>query len=1172
MSAGGLRAEHRVDYEDLKGARYNNTELGTWDVGWSGGKEFPQGIEGVYVIDFSEDGKPEVVTGRRRFSLSDYVKAKGIPVPRLGVSVDIRIQNGATGDFRQKIFADNGDAVHHGWRHRYRTHRRTAPDGYRDGYTLLDSRKLDSDRDGLWTAPVLSEINAFDVPAGLDFSVILPATWFDVPVPDNGRPYRTLKFEYLTTDGNTQASIPLREDYFNSDGSLRIGFVYWLSKAERRGCYITGGRTRDKVYVIQSCDKGGVIIERLRSLKVGRCLQIVEGTLRASGKGESILPRFGKKISYYQMATFADYFRNTPEFELYGYSKICNTLTCRMWRDLVYPHNLLWDDPYVRRRVKEDLTRWQYVVDTCGKYGMDFLWETHTEYVPDFIVFYPQFASERYDRKTGEFTMEPCVRTEARNVPRIDAEHPEARRIMEKYWTELFGYFKRLPYVEVVEMAVKGRLQKQRFKISKETYCYGGPFYSAAALDSYREFISDPHARLPVPPGDKETDRTICTTDKKVWNKYREWIIDAYTEGSIMVIERAAYEAFKGNPSYKGLSYMQGAYGIYDQTALLDMAKVIRHPGFYWFVNEHGWVGRGRRKVTRQYVDLAKKHNKKQLMLTNWFKYTYGPGPGELPLYWWGGDIPRHTRLKPAEMLWKTETVFGLFPSLAGWCWHAGFAEESYHFWTAYQTAEWDRGLMPMTEAREIVDKVRDRYEKYKGHFDYDTNHVFRTVGIKKRKNFTAAPVHKIGAEEGIFRGTLKGNEQSQASFQVIADGPDKVRLKIEASDDVYTADPKKYSFPIGKGWAWKDKVDIYLGFAKQPLIRVRGTGGIRPAQDSPRYVHTLGLNGGTRSRKGNTIWVEARCGEENIACYSYKDRKAGKEPEVGRAEWSYSAEKKKWMGEIEINLKAIDDRLSVEKLTGFNLGVQDVDAPCDFMGRPRRGGKAPFYMLYETYPMVAHDTARYANVELDPPHETKSWDFQEKDVFFVDLKPYCNMGFADETADDGKGGWDDTGPDNDLRMLPTGKQKMRGVPFHVIDPAGNRGRSCIVLRGKGRSMFPLSAKGIAVGKKAASLFFLHTTSWSGEKQCGRYVIHYADGSKEDIDLELEYNIGSWWYPGNLAEAEVAWQTTGRTAGSVGLHLMEWKNPHPEKKIGSLDIVSTGRGAVLHLVAVTGVQ
>ena len=40
--------------------------------------------------------------------------------------------------------------------------------------------------------------------------------------------------------------------------------------------------------------------------------------------------------------------------------------------------------------------------------------------------------------------------------------------------------------------------------------------------------------------------------------------------------------------------------------------------------------------------------------------------------------------------------------------------------------------------------------------------------------------------------------------------------------------------------------------------------------------------------------------------------------------------------------------------------------------------------------------------------------------AMYVDLSKVANMGFLDETADDGKGGWTDQGG-NDFRNMPVG-------------------------------------------------------------------------------------------------------------------------------------------------------
>jgi len=732
------------------------------------------------------------------------------------------------------------------------------------------------------------------------------------------------------------------------------------------------------VYVVQACEKGGIIIAKLHDLKDDGHLQITEGTLRVSKSGDSSLPKFGNKISYFQMAQ-----GSKTEFDCFAYSLVCNTLTTRIFRSPVYPNKLLWKDPYVRRRTDEDLERWQTMVDTCRKYGMAFLYEHPAEYIADFTILYPKLIAETYDRSAGTF-QPACERWEGtgRDTPRIDVSNVEARKLMEEYWVQYFRYFKRLPYVEVTEREAKGT-QKDTIKIEDDLYYYGGWFYSRGSLESYRQFVRDPEARFPVAPGDRGTERTRCTSDKKDWAKYKKWIIDAWTEGTVLVMARAGKKAFEGNPAYVGLSYMDGGFvSPYHQRYLLDMKKIIADPGVALFVNEHGWLSKRGQQNTEAYRSLVKEHGKKQIMLVTLQKHYLGFGPGDIPAIWSGG-LPLYSYWESGQALWKIRRIFTLFPDLHGMAWHSSWNEDLLRFWMAYQTVEWGRGVMPLRRARAIMDSTVIVLDQYRDDFDYDEKHVFRKVKVLKAssdfdifdqepKAVADAYEHKITAPAQVHRDGPGGNRTCEASFRVVAAGEDRLCVLVTVTDEIYAAAPDEYRFPVGKGWAWKDKVDIYLGFASTigvyqgvgADIRGRGVLGRRSPPGEKRYTHVVCTS---RAGRGNTVWLEARCGETRVPCY-YLNEKTGKTVTFAAAAWQYSQEGNEWTGRIDIDLKAIDERLDVSKLTGFNLGIQDVDRPCGRQGHTywiREPDKDPFYLLYEAYPHGVHDTARYADVDI---------------------------------------------------------------------------------------------------------------------------------------------------------------------------------------------------------------
>jgi beta-galactosidase len=195
-----------------------------------------------------------------------------------------------------------------------------------------------------------------------------------------------------------------------------------------------------------------------------------------------------------------------------------------------------------------------------------------------------------------------------------------------------------------------------------------------------------------------------------------------------------------------------------------------------------------------------------------------------------------------------------------------------------------------------------------------------------------------------------------------------------------------------------------------------------------------------------------------------------------------------------------------------------------------------------------------------------------ESRVFFVDLSKQANRGFVDEVAADGKGGWDDGGPENDMRAFKTGKQRLAGVPFDIINPTGNNGRGCIVLSGGILVWAPTAASGIPVNQKSKAFNFLHAYGYGKDGEtCAKYIVKYDDGSIVEIPLVCGKNIASWWGSWKLDDAEVAWSGKNPSAGTIGVYSYRWQNPHPDKKVATIDFVSMNTGNTIPiLVAITG--
>jgi hypothetical protein len=122
--------------------------------------------------------------------------------------------------------------------------------------------------------------------------------------------------------------------------------------------------------------------------------------------------------------------------------------------------------------------------------------------------------------------------------------------------------------------------------------------------------------------------------------------------------------------------------------------------------------------------------------------------------------------------------------------------------------------------------------------------------------------------------------------------------------------------------------------------------------------------------------------------------------------------------------------------------------------------------------------------------------------------------------------------------------------------------------------------EGIKVGRTLARLHIVHSTGFSAEDGTviARYVVHYADKTKAEIDVEYGKDVVDWWaYPGRAApsRSKVAWEGENEAAkgfdAKIQLYLTTWKNPHPKKKVTTIDFVGTDKrgGAAPFCVALT---
>ena len=259
-----------------------------------------------------------------------------------------------------------------------------------------------------------------------------------------------------------------------------------------------------------------------------------------------------------------------------------------------------------------------------------------------------------------------------------------------------------------------------------------------------------------------------------------------------------------------------------------------------------------------------------------------------------------------------------------------------------------------------------------------------------------------------------------------------------------------------------------------------------------------------------------------------------------------------------------------------FDSAATDRDGIFVISGLPRRPlqinlNRAAFKSQTEILP-ANNDRVEFI-FRLDPDRRADYQSSHSKDelmppglsqrLTFVDLAHSGNDFLAD-------------GPDsggNDLSRLPRGVHKLGDAYFRI-------GEMMVHVQGQMRPELPRAIKGIKVRAWGRVLHILHATQSGADAGTliGAYIIHYADGSTERIPIVYGQNLVNWWeFPTrkeDLTRAKVVWKGSNDTIDlnpglNIRLVATTWTNPHPEKEILTLDVLSAGKECDPFLVAVT---
>jgi WD40 repeat protein/tetratricopeptide (TPR) repeat protein len=160
------------------------------------------------------------------------------------------------------------------------------------------------------------------------------------------------------------------------------------------------------------------------------------------------------------------------------------------------------------------------------------------------------------------------------------------------------------------------------------------------------------------------------------------------------------------------------------------------------------------------------------------------------------------------------------------------------------------------------------------------------------------------------------------------------------------------------------------------------------------------------------------------------------------------------------------------------------------------------------------------------------------------------------------------------LQELAPGLHTLAGVTFDA------RGRVDLHNR-RWKLDLPQQVAGIRIGQECSALHFLHAAHYAENEPAralAEYVIHYADGTTEIApaihgrDIAQHEHDDAWNPPSPLTKAWTGkrdWHSGKRQPRSASLYKMIWRNPHPGKRVESLDFRLVPPSASPFLVAIT---
>ncbi|MBX3746920.1 MAG: carboxypeptidase regulatory-like domain-containing protein [Verrucomicrobiae bacterium] len=159
--------------------------------------------------------------------------------------------------------------------------------------------------------------------------------------------------------------------------------------------------------------------------------------------------------------------------------------------------------------------------------------------------------------------------------------------------------------------------------------------------------------------------------------------------------------------------------------------------------------------------------------------------------------------------------------------------------------------------------------------------------------------------------------------------------------------------------------------------------------------------------------------------------------------------------------------------------------------------------------------------------------------------------------------------------QIPRGRRTFLGVPFSISGLIRLAGTDAT----REEWYFRTAARGIAVGRAFGRLYLLHGTYYYADNGAtiARIRLNYADGTVAELPVRYGHHTLNYWRqryetPTRLSDPDsrIVWSGDGPNlaeyGNSVRLGLSALANPHPERTVRTIDLVSAGESAAFVVV------